>query len=288
MPRRPLLPSHPSLTFSASNTAVSLDLEAVPGGAISLPPGTYWMSFYPALNFADHGQWFWDVATTANGQNAKVIDPFVLIRSDWRNWDLWTDVYADGFDAAFRLEGKSYDTGWLSETPVNGLVPSGQCTPVDVTLDAGALAPGDYSSGLFLSSNDPGKPYFYASVNMTVKAGTYGVTMSPPADALSGHPGETATYYLHVTNTGNFTNTFTIAASGNLWTVTIPVSVVTLGANESADVVVNVAIPAGASNGDADSVTITVTGAGGASDVSVLATTADTIREVYLPVVKRP
>jgi hypothetical protein len=152
------------------NHAVTVNLAALPGGPLTLPPGAYWMSFYPSLNFFLYNQWFWDVATTTNGQTAHVIDERDLFDRGLLNWASWTELGAAGTpDAAFRLEGKALlDTPWLSETPINGMVGSGLCTQVGLTLASAGLPVGVYNTGLFLTSNDPDEPYFYAPVTMTV------------------------------------------------------------------------------------------------------------------------
>jgi uncharacterized membrane protein len=121
-------------------------------------------------------------------------------------------------------------------------------------------------------------------VKMIVVAPTYGVTMTPDHNALSGVPGDTVTYTLHVTNTGNLPNTYTLGYSGNVWNVQMPVTVVTLDPGESTDVVVLVTIPVDAALGTSDDVDISITGAGGANAWTSL-TTYVPLYILYLPVI---
>lgn len=163
-----LEPDDPSLTFSASGTAVAVDLNLVPGGPLILPPGKYWMSFYPALNFSIYSQWFWKTSATTNGEIAQVIDPYNLLGRNWRNWSPWTEIFSDLHDAAFRFEGHVLDTPWLSEAPDSGTVDLNMCTSVGVTFDSGDLPLGTNAASLFLQSNDPDEHYFSATATMVV------------------------------------------------------------------------------------------------------------------------
>ncbi len=59
-------------------------------------------------------------------------------------------------------------TDWLSEAPVSGTVAPLGSAPVTVTLDAGSLAPGLYTTTLEFASNDPSNPLVVIPVAMNV------------------------------------------------------------------------------------------------------------------------
>ncbi|MDO8848964.1 MAG: hypothetical protein Q7W51_11325 [Coriobacteriia bacterium] len=92
-----------------------------------------------------------------------------------------------------------------------------------------------------------------------------GVTVSPD-NSGGGTAGSTVTYTHTITNNGNVTETFDLAALSSLgWSVTItdaggtPVSSVTLARDASTTVLVNVTIPGGAINGTQDVTTLSAT-----------------------------
>ena len=92
-----------------------------------------------------------------------------------------------------------------------------------------------------------------------------------------------------VTNLGNVTDTFDLAASGQIWETTLSTSQVVLEPGESTQVDVFVRIPLGAAPGASDMVTITVTSQGdpGAEDSGSLTTTALTTLKTYMPLLQR-
>lgn len=99
------LPSDPEVTLGgANNDDITLDIVQAQGSPLHLPPGTYWLCFYPSLSFFTYGQWFWDTAGTSNLAIAQVIDPAGLLALP-STWTPWTVIDASAYDAAFRLEG---------------------------------------------------------------------------------------------------------------------------------------------------------------------------------------
>ena len=123
---------------------------------------------------------------------------------------------------------------------------------------------------------------------------TYGVELHAATTALTGTAGTTVTYTVHITNTGNMTDTFDLALSGNGWTTNVQVSI-EVGAGQMAMFYVTVQIPAGADDGDTDTVTVTATSDGDdtESDSVTLTTTAEVepveppTPTIYLPLIFR-
>jgi subtilisin family serine protease len=107
--------------------------------------------------------------------------------------------------------------------------------------------------------------------------------LNPTQAALTGLAGETVTYALSLTNTGNFTDTFALDYTNNLWDVQGPLSA-TLAAGSSTPLFVTVQIPPTATTGLSDTVRFTATGTS-VTAFSDLATTAHHKYAVFLPLV---
>ena len=84
----------------------------------------------------------------------------------------------------------------------------------------GTWATDTITESLWVEYADPQLPDRFISFNYLY----YGVTIEPLADAQSGDPSTTVTYTLHLTNTGNVTDSFDLVAAGNTWTTTVPAS----------------------------------------------------------------
>jgi N-acetylneuraminic acid mutarotase len=161
----------PNIAFSTgvsnfkSNVTLSLDVP------ITLPPGDWWLVFYPSMAFANCFQYGRHVSATENNAPAQVINPgggfgFPAIWTSVQVTSTWGQDY---HDFAFRLEGVALeDVPWLSEDPPTGALEGGQCTTVDVHLDATGLLPGEYSAELIVGSNDPDTPSISLPVSLTV------------------------------------------------------------------------------------------------------------------------
>ncbi|MBX3060394.1 MAG: hypothetical protein KF770_28380, partial [Anaerolineae bacterium] len=107
-------------------------------------------------------------------------------------------------------------------------------------------------------------------------------------------PGAVVTYTVHITNTGNAADSFTLNMSGNVWMTHVEPLTVTLAAGEGTAVQVTVHIPGDAANGDDDTVTITaVSDNDPSATASVDLTTTATVPvapgyTIYLPIILKP
>ena len=119
----------------------------------------------------------------------------------------------------------------------------------------------------------------------TTAANVYGATLAPSTAALAARPGSTVTYTLWLTNTGNITNTFDLALSGNTWPTQLSTSHVTLAAGAGTSLTVRVTLPLGAPNGAQDTAGVTATG----TQVTRSSSLTTTVRgyAVLMPVVAR-
>ena len=103
------------------------------------------------------------------------------------NWTL-IDAYFPG-NWMVRGYGETivaYDVPWLSEDPILGTLPAGECQEVVVTFDSTGLLPGTYTAGLFIESNDEDDPEITIPVTMTVnEALEASFTWDPAAPMVS-------------------------------------------------------------------------------------------------------
>jgi hypothetical protein len=101
-------PSDPEVTIGipgppgAHSRGVTLDIIKAQGVPLYLPPGTYWLVFYPSLAARD-GWWYWRAADTDNVAVAQVMSPTGYIYP--ASWTPITTYSASDHDLAFRLEG---------------------------------------------------------------------------------------------------------------------------------------------------------------------------------------
>jgi hypothetical protein len=138
---------------------------------IILPPGNWWLVFYPTMEFTLNGQYGRQPADTTNGNVGQFINPgngFGL-GTDWQDWTVLSPTQQD---IAFRLEGvvlpEMGAISWLSEDPTNDILPGGACQDVDVMFDATGLEQGDYEGDLIILSNDLDTPTMIVNATLTV------------------------------------------------------------------------------------------------------------------------
>ncbi len=189
---------------------------------------------------------------------------------------------------------------WTTTAPATIELGAGEMGMFYVTVEIPADADDGDSDMATVTATSQGDNTESNSVMLTTTAEvpvappTYGVELHAVVMAITDTVGSTVTYTVHVTNTGNFTDTFDMSLAGNDWTTTAPMSVM-LGAGETAMAYVTVEIPADAADGDSDMVTITATSQGDDSVMAsvMLTTTASEVPgpteyTSYLPIVVRP
>ncbi|GAB4580555.1 MAG: hypothetical protein Fur0022_32970 [Anaerolineales bacterium] len=161
---------------------------------------------------------------------------------------------------------------------------------VDVDVPTNALA-GETDVATITATSQGDGTSTDTTLLTTAAEAVYGVTLSA-AQASSGAPGDTVTYIITITNTGNITDTFDLTATG-VWTATLSDASVTLAAGDSITFTVEVTIDPGAGDGASDVTTITATSQNEASatDSTTLTTTAIVPPEegysIYLPLIAK-
>ncbi len=198
----------------------------------------------------------------------------------WSVGGAYGSVYANDFNwyrpAEFCYKTPT-DVNWFSEEPVSGTLQTGETSVIQIAFDTQLpeLTPGEYRARLRVDTDTPYGASF-VPVLLTVIPHEYKMEFGPTSSELSGSPGKTITYTLHLTNTGSITDTYNLTFSGNEWDIDLPVTKATLAPGEQTDLLVHVLIPVEAANGEMDIVVITATSQGNPdlSASSTLTTTA--------------
>ncbi|UCC62775.1 MAG: PKD domain-containing protein [Anaerolineae bacterium] len=197
-------------------------------------------------------------------------DPGIAITYTLRvtNTGTHTDSYA------IAATGHAWTTDVTPEMTADLGPSAGTDVRVQVTVAPTALA-GERDI-VRVSVTSHGDSFTSGGVVLTTTANAvYGLWLRPPPATQIGTPGSLVTHTLHITNTGNNTDTFSLALSGGDWMTSVSDSIGPLAAGATGDLPVVADIPADASIGDEDTVTVTAISQGDATQwaASVLTTT---------------
>jgi uncharacterized membrane protein len=137
-------------------------------------------------------------------------------------------------------------------------------------LDASALSPGEYQAIVAIEHNDPAQLIpIEVPAGLSVIERQVGLLLAPSRQEGGGLSATTVDYLFAVKNAGNYTDGFSLEASGE-WTATLSADTTgPLGVGETYVFTLSVSIPATAAEGNSDSATVT---ARSASDPGVSAT----------------
>ncbi len=217
----------------------------------------------------------------------------VLASDDLVNWAI-DYAYADNRLLANNifawLARPAYsNVPWLSVSPDSAVIPGHEDRNMSVQLDASTLSPGSYQAILAIEHNDPdqGSPV-EVPVALTVVAPVPGVSLAPDQQEGSALSGEMVVYTLTVTNEGNFTDSFDLAATGN-WPANLSASSTgPLVAGASSVLTLAVQVPSDAIPGQTDTTTVVARSAFASSESdSAQVKTVVEPRIVYLPLITK-
>jgi N-acetylneuraminic acid mutarotase len=185
-----------------------------------------------------------------------------------------------GQDNAFVLSTLG-DNWSASVSPTNtGTIPRGGSLQVHVRVAIPSGVPLGASDRAVLTATSTLSTHTFSdTVVLTTTASTLGADFSPPGQTLAGNYGAPVTYTLSLTNRSGQTNHFQLSPSGATWpTVITPTTTADMGADASVPVTVSVLVPANASLGARDVVSVTAVAQlpspGQFYGVTVLTTTA--------------
>ncbi|MGC9396147.1 MAG: PKD domain-containing protein, partial [Anaerolineae bacterium] len=152
---------------------------------------------------------------------------------------------------------------------VDGAMWDTTLAPPLVTLDAAAVVPvvvtvtvpaGASSGALDTAQITATGTGVAASSDLTTTATvSYGVALDAAVTSGEAVAGQTVAYTVRVTNTGDYSDTFVLVTSGNVWTTTVVTEAGPLAAGHAVEIDVLVEIPPDAAIGAIDTVTLTAT-----------------------------
>ncbi len=149
---------------------------------------------------------------------------------------------------------------WTTTLPSQaGPLPSGAGADLLVLVRIPVAASDGERDVVTVTAASQGDPAVSASSRLTTvtAAPVYGVALAPAMDAQAGLAGSRVTYTLRLENAGNRADSFDLSTAGEAWTTTVTASVGPLAAGAGTDLPVVVQIPAAASPGASDAVTVT-------------------------------
>jgi uncharacterized repeat protein (TIGR01451 family) len=103
-----LPPTHTQVTLGAGVGGYTSNVTLTLAAPASLPPGVWWLVFYPRMDIATGGQYGRHVADTTNGYDAQVVNPGggFGFPSQWTSIQDTSTWNMAQQDMAFRLEGQ--------------------------------------------------------------------------------------------------------------------------------------------------------------------------------------
>jgi hypothetical protein len=178
---------------------------------------------------------------------------------------------------------------WTTTAPVStGWLEPGEEVEIPVTVTIPFDAPPGAEDVALLLFSSVGDPEVSANATLTSRTYTYGLEVSPESAEGWGKAGETLTYTLVVTNTGQAGDWYSIVLSGNLWMTEAPTQTVWLESGVTTTVEVVVSIPLEALAGEWDVAVLTITSQQDPDQFAVVTLTSRVpVWFTYLPMITK-
>lgn len=172
------LPTDARVTITTGSDGYQSNTLLVLNSPIKLPPGHYWLLFYPTLNFGSYGQFGVQPSDTLYGLVAKFVNPGGGFGYGTA-WQDWIVVGAVEHDIAFSIGGTEGEL-WKSVAPIDGV---GRSRPAAAAVNGEIYLIGGEISGGRANTVDEYDP---AANTWTVQAGLMPVPASNICAAAIG------------------------------------------------------------------------------------------------------
>ena len=230
--------------------------------------------------------------TTAEAVYAAVLSPAVITRAVFSGNDTrytFTLTNLGNITDTFTLitAGDDFPT---AVSPVTVTLDVGASAPLSVTVTVPEATVPGVADGFVLHAT--GTATVAHSMVTTTAVLSYGVALA--VDPVQGQAlaGMTVTYTLWITNTGGAKDTFDLEMDGNMWLTALPKEVGPLAAKAGTLVPLVVVVPASATVGTRDMLTVTAISQAAPAHAAVLTLTTEVVecwpvsgaRFIYMPV----
>lgn len=210
-------------------------------------------------------------------QNCEIMNP--LPGDYWALAQNWQSSAPSSTDSVTMAVGVviSETVGNLNIGELNG-IPALQPFDIDLHWDEPLLEDGQRWYGLVTlgSSGETPEDIGQMKVNLLYQQPVYSFDLHPAEAELSALPGETVSYTLWLTNTGNTPDTFTLDLSSE-WPASTPSEIGPLAASASEAIQVSITIPSATIIGDSDTAQLTVTSQGNPSIIHTASLTTSAL-----------
>jgi uncharacterized membrane protein len=164
--------------------------------------------------------------------------------------------------------GNITDTFYLTQTSLWAASLPSSIGPLAANLSANALVTvtipitvgGNLTGYTQITVTSQADPSQQATAMLATTANTLaGVALTPTANARSDYPGQNVTYTVYLSNTGNTSDSFSLANSNSVWPVSMPSSVGPVPSHQNTAVTISVDILSNAVGGENHTVAVTAT-----------------------------